>query len=220
MGATAAPQITRTWADEVGSIAAMLSMEVNDGNVPAEVWFDWGQAPNLSDAQKIGDQPYGQPYGVFQSHATLGNLDVQTTYYFRATIRTSEGTVAGPIESFTTTPAGVPLAPSIVLEQVTTPYTNQGVVGSLCDFVADGHGWPGEVSAQWSKNADMSNPNPFPADAWGGPQQLAASPIGQHFYTFIGKDKFPPGATIYVQASASTTAGIENSEIAVVPVPA
>jgi hypothetical protein len=209
MGVTA-PQFGREWTWNVGSIAAGLSMEINDGYAPALCWFDFGTSPDLSGSTRVGEYQNNQGYGGMQSHATLGDLTPSTAYYYRANVQTLVGTASGPIQGFTTAAASAPQPPDISLDRVELEIMDGGL-GSLFTFTADGHGLPGTIFSQWSHNPDMSDASGF-SGTW-GPQSLMASPTGQGFFAYIPNGMFPAGTPVYVQAIVSTAAGTTNSAV-------
>lgn len=62
-------------------------------------WFEWGVTQNLGNATPLLSQ--GTVASMFSAPVT--NLSPNTTYYYRAAARNSQGTVYGSILSFTTT---------------------------------------------------------------------------------------------------------------------
>ncbi len=103
------PVIEKSWCGPEGRGSINFSVRLTDSNAYAEVWFDLGMRPDLSDAVKVGKQvtperggasDYGERVYEFSPHGLRPN----TTYYCRARILTSFGHDQGDIQSFTTKP--------------------------------------------------------------------------------------------------------------------
>jgi hypothetical protein len=97
----ASPQVFTGLATNITEVGATLNATVNDHNVGATVWFQWGTSSTaLTSALgklSLGASPDGQPVS-----SSLIGLSNKTTYYFRPVINTVGGTSYGAIQSFTT----------------------------------------------------------------------------------------------------------------------
>lgn len=104
------PVIEKSWCGPEGRGAIAFSIRLTDANAYAEVWFDLGARPDLSDAIKIGRQVTPERRGDSGDGERLYQfalnqvLRPNTTYYCRARVLTSFGQDRGDIQSFTTKP--------------------------------------------------------------------------------------------------------------------
>src|SRR5258708_23765470 len=90
---------------------AILYGTVTTNGDPTEAWFEWGQDSSL---------PYQTPHQTFNSDSrfsqTISKLSENTTYYWRAMARNSNGTATGSTMSFRTNTCSQPAAaPDVTL---------------------------------------------------------------------------------------------------------
>ena len=93
------PTVVTSDATEVGTGEAVLNGSVTDngGGEISEYGFYWGTTDNPTTILKVGTTDIS---GSFST--TLGDLDEETTYYYKAYAVNSKGTGYGEVNSFTT----------------------------------------------------------------------------------------------------------------------
>jgi len=111
------PGVVTRGPAEIGRNSAVLRGDVNPRGSAAEVWFEWGRTPNLTDrrTRSAGTLPAGSSVVLVEEE--LGGLDPGTDYYVRIVARNEGGTSRGQIVGFTTEaapPTASTLAPTEV----------------------------------------------------------------------------------------------------------
>jgi hypothetical protein len=103
--------VTTQNATNLSKNSATLNGLINPNNANTTVWFEYGTSSNLSTYNETSHLAFGS----FNYYSTLsqgiGNLNPNTTYYFRAVGNNSRGTVRGAILSFTTEKNILPIIP-------------------------------------------------------------------------------------------------------------
>lgn len=75
------------------------------GNEEVDVWFRWGEDPNLSTYTETNEQSITQT-GKFSKQITFEEPQFGKTFYFQAVAQAGEKTVEGSIKSFTISKRG------------------------------------------------------------------------------------------------------------------
>ena len=115
------PSLTTGSATNIGNTSVTLNATIDDdgGASILERHFDWGQS---SDGSDFVDATSNVSVSGNTFSYNLSGLEVNTTYYFRAWARNSQGWSVGSINSFTT---GAPLAdPDLIVISPTVDITN------------------------------------------------------------------------------------------------
>jgi phosphodiesterase/alkaline phosphatase D-like protein len=99
---TLAPVITRVWSWNEASTTAGLSMSVTPNGMAQNVHFAYGTSATLAGASTTTPRSMNLMDGGIQSHAELGGLTPNTTYYYQAVLVNSAGSVKSPIQTFKT----------------------------------------------------------------------------------------------------------------------
>jgi len=129
-----APSVSTTAASNVAVTTATLNGTANSNGVTGSAWFEWGLT-NAYGSTTTPQNLAATTNNVPMTFALTG-LTQATTYFYRAVLQTSVGTVYGDEASFTT---GTPLLVR------TGSHTGAGQTGIVCD----GFIHPGGVSTDW-----------------------------------------------------------------------
>jgi len=89
---------TRSATDVTNTSAAMNGYVDPLGNTGTQTWFEWGYSMSLGNTTPIVNREESAYFGF-----TIGGLNVNTTYYYRAVAQNSRGTTKGTIMNFKTT---------------------------------------------------------------------------------------------------------------------
>ncbi|HMD20537.1 MAG TPA: protease pro-enzyme activation domain-containing protein, partial [Alloacidobacterium sp.] len=106
--ATAIPAVSTGAASSVTTTAATVAGTANPEGSSTQAYFRYGTSSTLSSSTSTTMQSIGAGSSNVNVTASLSGLTVNTTYYYQIWATNSAGTVAGPINSFTTL-ATVPL---------------------------------------------------------------------------------------------------------------
>lgn len=91
------PSVTTFSATGIDRESAQLRGEANPRGESTRVWFEWGRSSsNLN--RETSDQSIGSSNRTTEFSASIGGLDPDTTYFYRALARNSFGTVRGDIK--------------------------------------------------------------------------------------------------------------------------
>jgi hypothetical protein len=125
---TSQPTVSTNVAIFVRENSALLNGTVNPNNVSTSAWFEWSEDPNVSiNAVRTASQAINQENSEIYFSASLSNLILGKTYYFRAVAENIRGTTYGNINQFTTQ-AIAPIV-TTATSTVSTPKTIQaGIV--------------------------------------------------------------------------------------------
>jgi hypothetical protein len=100
--ALSAPTIKRTWAWNVTSTGASVTVEYTDFGLSTHMWFEYSTSSTMTGAKRAPEVAR-LAVGVLNAyHSHLGGLQPATTYHFRAYVRTEAGTASSAIGTFTT----------------------------------------------------------------------------------------------------------------------
>lgn len=139
---------------ETSSDFAVLNGYVDPNNTNDTVrWFEWGGSQSLGNStQKLS---HGSVASSFS--ASLTGLVANTTYYYRAAARNSQGTVYGNTLSFTTNAqttgvlGGAPSATTLLATELT------GSVAKLNGLVFASANQPSNAWFEWGVNSSLGN---------------------------------------------------------------
>ena len=96
------PGVTTQPAVALQGDAATLVGSVNPNGQATTAWFEWGSSPDLSVFNATLPQPVGSGSTPQSINFSLGGLNSNTSYFFRAVANNTAGTVRGNPLSFTT----------------------------------------------------------------------------------------------------------------------
>lgn len=193
------PNVTTVSATDVAAQSAKLTATTNANGYSTASSFQYGLAADLSDAQTVAADPTPQtgdsPVDVT---ASLGNLQANTTYYYRA-VGTSEmpATVNGAIKSFVTPPA-----PPTVSNQPAT---------SLTDSAATLNG---RINANGSTSTGYFTWGTSPTLASGNQTNTLAQSVTGNSLSDVSVNLtgLEPGTTYYYRLSADNgVGGVQNA---------
>lgn len=98
------PGITTLAATSVTTTSATLNGTANPQGLATTAWFQWGTDPALSGATSTTAVSVGSGTSNVAISTALTGLVANTTYYFRAMLNNSSGTLPGGVLSFVTGP--------------------------------------------------------------------------------------------------------------------
>jgi hypothetical protein len=107
-----APIVTTGATSGVSARSATLLASVNPSGNPTDAWFEFGTSATLAtfaSTARVGVGSGTQPVSFQQF---VGDLEPQTTVYYRAAAENAGGQARGAIRSFTTPALSIPLAPT------------------------------------------------------------------------------------------------------------
>lgn len=125
-GATSAPTVASSPANNVNATGATLNGSVNPNGQQTSYAFQWG--PTAGYGHETTLTSAGSGTSASSVHAALSNLTHGTTYHFRIIALNGSGTAVGADEMFTT--SGTPPAPSPAPHATTGPSSNIGTSGA------------------------------------------------------------------------------------------
>lgn len=99
-----APQVTTSGSSNVTQGSASLSLSVNPNGSNTSIWFDWG--PSTSFCCTTNQQTVLASAGTSLLSMTLGGLQCDTSYFFRAHAQNAGGSATGNTLSFHTSSCG------------------------------------------------------------------------------------------------------------------
>lgn len=94
------PDVTTRSAKDIEENRATLRGSVDGNDLNTSAWFEYGRDKDLDDTNTTSHITYGDDEEDFEIN--ISRLSDDTTYYFRAVARNSEGTDYGSILSFRT----------------------------------------------------------------------------------------------------------------------
>lgn len=107
-----APAVTTGGTQGVSGSGATLLGTVNPSGSSAEAWFEFGTTASLSSFESTTRTAVGSGTQPVSFQQFVGNLQPQTTVYYRAAAENAGGLARGEIRSFTTPMVLPPLAPT------------------------------------------------------------------------------------------------------------
>jgi hypothetical protein len=144
------PTVVTSDATEVGTGEAVLNGSVtnNGGGEITEYGFYWGTTDNPTTILKVGTTDIS---GSFST--TLGDLDEETTYYYKAYAVNSKGTGYGEVKSFKTNKSEpVVVEPVVETGEATEIGTGSAVLnGNITD---NGNGEISEYGFYWGTSEE------------------------------------------------------------------
>lgn len=200
-----APNVSTAAATNVAVTTATLSGTGNSNGVTGTAWFEWGltnaYGNTTAPAQNLAATTNEVPLAF-----ALTGLTQATTYFYRAVLQTSVGTVFGDEASFTT---GTPLLVR------TGSHTGTAQTGIVCD----GFIHPGGVEADWffEYGTDTSyGSQTAPQTVSGSTMQIARftlndlTPETEYHFRLVGQNG---GGTTYGDDQTITTLPLQPSRI-------
>jgi hypothetical protein len=190
------PAVSTADATEIGTGEAVLNGSVtgNGGGEITEYGFYWGTTDNPASKVKVGSTDFTGSYSF-----VLGELDEETTYYFKAYAVNSAGTGYGEVKSFTTgKEAPVVVEPVVETADATEIGTGSAVLnGSVTD---NGNGEITEYGFYWGTSEEPGT------KVIAGESDLS----GAYAYTLGELDE---ETTYYFKAYAVNSAGTGHGEV-------
>jgi hypothetical protein len=190
------PAVSTADATEIGTGEAVLNGSVtgNGGGEITEYGFYWGTTDNPASKVKVGSTDFTGSYSF-----VLGELDEETTYYFKAYAVNSAGTGYGEVKSFTTgKEAPVVVEPVVETADATEIVTGSAVLnGSVTD---NGNGEITEYGFYWGTSEEPGT------KVIAGESDLS----GAYAYTLGELDE---ETTYYFKAYAVNSAGTGHGEV-------
>jgi hypothetical protein len=190
------PTVVTSDATEVGTGEAVLNGSVtnNGGGEITEYGFYWGTTDNPTTILKVGTTDIS---GSFST--TLGDLDEETTYYYKAYAVNSKGTGYGEVKSFKTNKSEpVVVEPVVETGEATEIGTGSAVLnGSVTD---NGGGEISEYGFYWGTT---DNPTTI--------LKVGTTDISGSFSTTLGD--LDEETTYYYKAYAVNSAGTGYGEV-------
>ncbi|MEK7538749.1 MAG: fibronectin type III domain-containing protein [Patescibacteria group bacterium] len=152
---TFVPVVSTRNAEVSGDFAVLNGYVDPNGSNDTTRWFEWG------GSQSLGSQTSRLAQGNVASNfsATLSSLVPNTTYYYRAMARNSQGTVYGSVLSFTTNSygggyTGAQIAPTVSTTLATEIAANSARLNSLVFSTGN---YPSNAWFEWGTNTALGN---------------------------------------------------------------
>ena len=190
------PVVETGEATEIGTGSAVLNGSVTDngGGEISEYGFYWGTTDNPTTILKVGTTDIS---GSFST--TLGDLDEETTYYYKAYAVNSKGTGYGEVKSFKTNKSEpVVVEPVVETGEATEIGTGSAVLsGNITD---NGNGAITEYGFYWGTGEEPGT------KVIAGESDLS----GAYTYDLSGLDE---ETTYYFKAYAVNSAGTGYGEV-------
>jgi hypothetical protein len=111
------PTTTTGAATGISQQGATLTGSADTAGLPANAKFEFGPTPALGSTLAAATETEGT---ALTATATLEDLAAASTYYYRFTLTTADGTSTGEMRAFTTPP--FPAAPATTLPRALTPF--------------------------------------------------------------------------------------------------
>ena len=89
-------------ASNISKNSVILNGSINPNNNQTTAWFEYGTSYNLGTYNETSHNYFGSAGSYLVLSQNIGNLNPNTTYYFRAVANNYAGTIRGSIFSFTT----------------------------------------------------------------------------------------------------------------------
>ena len=188
------PVIAKTWTSTIGPTTGLLSMQVDNKNIPSTAFFQYGTDAKLAGAAEAGRGSMQASTGI-QTHASLSGLKPDTTYYYRAVVTNSNGTTEAPIQSFKTGAAVAP-SPPRVAKAWSWEVTDKSAGVSM-----EVHNVPiaTQVNFTYSTSQDFANPQVA------GQSNVGPAATGSQSHATL--KNLQPKTTYYVKAVATNKDG-------------
>ncbi len=107
------PVLSNITATNIADTTAMLTMNINNANLPGTASFLWGLNRDFMPGTQTGERAFQASTTGTAANAQLTGLTANTTYYYAALAATANGQVKSMTQSFKTTAAVAPTAPLI-----------------------------------------------------------------------------------------------------------
>ncbi|MBI3634478.1 MAG: hypothetical protein HY228_02560 [Candidatus Yonathbacteria bacterium] len=150
------PLVSTRNADTAGDFAVLNGFVDPNGTTDTSRWFEWGGSQNFgNETQKLA-----QGYIASNYSATLTGLIPNTTYYYRAIARNSQGTVYGNAMSFSSgysnnvLTGGYSTAPSATTLLATELAGSEAKLNGLVFTTAN---QPSNAWFEWGTNTNLGN---------------------------------------------------------------
>ena len=101
-----APTVSTNSADNITQASVRLNLSVNPNGLGTDGWFKWEKNDSTPDLNETPHFDVGSGTVNQTVNQTVGNLECDTTYYFKAYAENSKGERVGSVNSFRTDPCG------------------------------------------------------------------------------------------------------------------
>ncbi len=217
------PLVSTRNADTAGDFAVLNGFVDPNGTTDTTRWFEWGGSQNFgNETQKLA-----QGYIASNYSATLTGLVPNTTYYYRAVARNSQGTVYGNALSFSSgyssnvLTGGYSTAPSATT-LLATELT--GSVAKLNGLIFTTANQPSNAWFEWGTNTNLGNKtqtfNVGSLPSIKHSDLISGLTVGTtYYYRVVAENPYGKGygAIMNFVATGSANAPVDNTVVINVP---